>query len=156
MNYKIDLIYPTELDFHVIKELNETEAGPFRMCHASSGIYDACVNQAGWQLCNQIGIINYGEDTGCSSNSPNFSQIFDEISVWYYIAGFIILFETYFYYFMIRMFANPDNVIVINFDDQISNADYQRIPKMGDLVNGWLQTYFGSLIYTPQDFVCFF
>lgn len=68
----------------MVQELKDTNGGGYRICHGSSSIYEACNNQIGWNLCETVGLINYGEDTGCFSNSPNYTQIFEEISEWYY------------------------------------------------------------------------
>lgn len=55
---------------------------------------------------------------------------------------------------MFRMDTNPGNVLVINFDDVISDDDIREETNMNTIVNGWLETYFGSSIYTPKDYVC--
>ena len=49
---------------------------------AREGIVYFCA-YAGWTNCTKNGIMDYGEDTGCSALAPNFTQIFEEISEWY-------------------------------------------------------------------------
>lgn len=52
-----------------------------------------------------------------------------------------------------RKQKNPTEVIVIYFDDGISDDDYDSVSDMTTTINAWLTTYFGDTIYSPADFV---